>query len=169
MCCIIVFRFLAIAVEEYIAEGVENIANWMGLPENLASVTISCAAISAAEIVTSLVASEMEGGISYNIGSIFGASLFVITIAVGLAIIQTKGKVRLSALVAKRDIVFFIVATLTIVAIAYYKWITWWNSLFLLFLYGCLIISVYFSDFIKKRKLVKLKTLALQNPTNQDF
>ena len=109
----------------------------------------------------------MEGGISYNIGSIFGASLFVITIAVGLAIIQTKGKVRLSALVAKRDIVFFIVSTVTIVAIAYYKWITWWNSLFLLFLYGCLIVSVYFSDYIKKRKLVKLKTMALENPTNE--
>lgn len=149
ICAVIIFRFLSIAVEEYIAEGVENLAEWIHLPPNLASVTVSCLAVSAAEVITSLVSSEMEGGISYNIGSIFGAALFVITIAVGFAIIQTKGKVRLSALVAKRDISFFVVSTLAIIAIAYYKWITWWNSLMLLMLYVGLIFSVFFSDIIK--------------------
>lgn len=169
LCAVIIFRFLSIAVEEYIAEGVENLAELIHLPPNLASVTVSCAAVSAAEIVTSLVSSEMEGGISYNIGSIFGASLFVITIAVGFAIIQTKGKVRLSALVAKRDISFFVVATIMIIGMAFYKWITWWNSLMLLILYVCLIFSVFFSDIIKKRRLHKLKTRASIRPDDEEI
>lgn len=169
MCMVTVFRFLSIVVEEYIAEGVENIAHWLHIPENFAAVTVSCASISAAEIITSLVASEMEGGISYNIGSIFGAGLFVVTCATGLAILQTKGRVRLSSLVAKRDIVFFVVSTLVILAIAWYRWITWWNSLILVLMYVALVASVFITDMDKKKKLTKLKTIMVTEPDNQEI
>jgi solute carrier family 24 (sodium/potassium/calcium exchanger), member 6 len=49
-------------------------------------VTLLALANGAGDVITALVASGAEGGISYNIGSLYGAGLFVCTVVVSVCI-----------------------------------------------------------------------------------
>jgi sodium/potassium/calcium exchanger 6 len=48
----------------------------LGISEALAAVTLLAVANGAGDVITALVASGTASGISYNIGSLYGAGLF---------------------------------------------------------------------------------------------
>ena len=70
---IVIFRYITNTVEEYIAPGVLDISKKIGLTESVSAVTLVAFSSGAGELITSLVAGDMEGGMSYNIGHIFGS------------------------------------------------------------------------------------------------
>ncbi len=57
------------------APSIAYISEWLKLPEALAAVTLLALANGAGDVITALVASGSSDGISYNIGSIYGAGL----------------------------------------------------------------------------------------------
>ena len=81
-----IFKYTAITVDEYIAEGISKISDWLGFSESLAAVTLLALANGAGDVITALVAGDAEGGISYNIGALFGAGLFVASVVVSICI-----------------------------------------------------------------------------------
>ena len=87
------------------------------MPEALAAVTLLALANGAGDVITALVASSAPDGLSYNIGSIYGAGLFVTTIVVALTI-KNSGSVQLEPALIWRDIGFYILATLTVIGFA---------------------------------------------------
>jgi len=68
-------------VEEYLAPAIAYLSEWLKLPEALAAVTLLALANGAGDVITALVASGAEGGLAYNIGSIYGAGLVKIKIS----------------------------------------------------------------------------------------
>jgi sodium/potassium/calcium exchanger 6 len=60
-------------VEEYLAPAISYISEWLNLSEALAAVTLLALANGAGDVITALVASGSSDGLSYNIGSIYGA------------------------------------------------------------------------------------------------
>ena len=72
---ILIFRFISSVVEEYLAPAITYISEWLDLPEALAAVTLLAVANGAGDVITALVASGNVEGLSYNIGSIYGAGL----------------------------------------------------------------------------------------------
>ena len=72
---ILIFKFISSVVEEYLAPSISYISEWLGLSEALAAVTLLALANGAGDVITALVASGSEGGLSYNIGAIYGAGL----------------------------------------------------------------------------------------------
>jgi sodium/potassium/calcium exchanger 6 len=142
----LIFKYTAIAVDEYIAEGITQLSEYLGMSEALAAVTLLAFANGAGDVITALVASGTEGGISYNIGALFGAGVFVCTIVVAICIYQSEDDIVFDKMIIYRDIGIYLIATLATVAFAIYGKITWWNSTILLLLYVALVLVVVIEE-----------------------
>ncbi len=108
----------------------------MQLSEALAGVTLLAFANGAGDVITAIVASGSKDGISYNVGALYGAGFFVLTLVVALTIINSDTKIKVEKSVVFRDIGFYILATIYIISVAFYGKITWILSLGMLLLYG---------------------------------
>lgn len=143
---IIVFQFICEVIEEYIAPGIVYICEYLDLSESLAGVTLIAFANGAGDILTAIVASDSKEGISYNIGSLYGAGLFILTFILSMTIFQSPKEIVMSKRIIWRDIGMYVVGTLFIIGMAIYGKITWVMSLILLFIYLLLIIIVIIQD-----------------------
>ena len=83
----LIFKYTSMTVDEYIAEGIQYVTDWLGISESLAAVTLLAFANGAGDVITALVASGAEGGVSYNIGALYGAGLFVCSMTIAVCIL----------------------------------------------------------------------------------
>jgi len=67
-------------VDEYVAEALVYLSKALKLSEALAGVTLLALANGAGDLLTAIVSSDSAEGVSYNIGALLGAGLFVITV-----------------------------------------------------------------------------------------
>ena len=148
----IIFKYISITVEEYIAEAIQAISDKLGLSDSVSSITLLAAANGAADMMTVLVSSGTEGGISYNIGALYGGGLFICSAVLALCIIEARRRLRFNWMIIYRLIVFYMFATLMTIAFALFKWITWWGSLIMLALYLFLVAVVIIDDRIESKK-----------------
>lgn len=72
----LIFKFISSTIEEFCAPSITFICDWLKLSEALAAVTLLAFANGAGDVITAIVASSTDNGISYNIGSLYGAGLF---------------------------------------------------------------------------------------------
>lgn len=138
----LIFKYTSIAVDEYIAEGITKVSDYLGFSEALSAVTLLAFANGAGDVITALVASGTEGGISYNIGALFGAGVFVSTVVVAICIYQSEKEIVFDKMIIYRDIGIYLLATLSTAIFAMYGKITWWNSTILLLIYVALVLVV---------------------------
>jgi sodium/potassium/calcium exchanger 6 len=138
----LIFKYTAMAVDEYIAEGITEISEWLNFSETLAAVTLLAFANGAGDVITALVASGTEGGISYNIGALFGAGMFVCAVVVAICIFQSEEEMVFDKMIIYRDIGIYWIATVATICFAWYGKITWWSSVILLLLYVALVVVV---------------------------
>lgn len=71
----LIFKFISSTIEEFCAPSITFLCEWLKLSEALAAVTLLAFANGAADVITAIVASRSTNGISYNIGSLYGAGL----------------------------------------------------------------------------------------------
>lgn len=118
------------------APAIVYLSRFLQLSEALAGVTLLAFANGAGDVITAIVASGSKDGISYNVGALYGAGFFVLTLVVALTIINSDTKIKVEKSVVFRDIGFYILATIYIISVAFYGKITWILSLGMLLLYG---------------------------------
>ena len=111
------------------------------MSDALAGVTLLAFANGAGDVITALVSSESTEGVSYNIGSLFGAGLFVITFVMYMTIDASPVPITLATETVYRDIIFYIIGTLMVIAFAFFGKLTWWTSVLMLLLYVALVIT----------------------------
>jgi Ca2+/Na+ antiporter len=145
------FRYMAIVVEEYCAEGITMMSEWLGFSQSLAGVTLLAFANGAGDVITAVVASGSSEGVFYNIGSIYGAGLFVCCCVVAVAIFKSdEGGIQFDEMIIKRDISIYIITTIVVIFLGIYGQITWISSFILLFIYTCQVLIVLWQDRQKK-------------------
>lgn len=149
---VLIFKYTSITVDEYIAEGIQQISDWLGFSEALAAVTLLAFANGAGDVITALVASGAEGGVSYNIGALYGAGLFVCSTVVAICILQSDKEIIFDKMIIFRDVGIYLIATITTIALAFYGKFTWWGASILLLLYVFLVLLVIIEDYMKLRK-----------------
>lgn len=98
----------------------------------------------AGDVVTAIVATETLDGISYNIGSLYGAGFFVATLVVGVTIINSQSYIVMKSYFIWRDILFYIVATIIVIIYGIIGEFSLIDSAFLLVIYIILVIIVLF-------------------------
>lgn len=116
---IILFKFICSTIDEYVSPGIVYLSERLQLSEALAGVTLLAFANGAGDVVTAIVASDSKDGISYNVGALYGAGFFVLTLVVAFTIILSPVKIVVSKSVIFRDIGFYILATLLTLFMAY--------------------------------------------------
>jgi sodium/potassium/calcium exchanger 6 len=130
------FKVICSTIEDYVAPAIVFLSRFLELSEALAGVTLLAFANGAGDVITAIVASGSKDGISYNVGALYGAGFFVLTLVVALTILNSETKIKVEKSVIFRDIGFYILATCYIIGVAYYGEITWFLSLGMLLLYG---------------------------------
>jgi len=119
-----------------VAPAIVYLSRFLQLSEALAGVTLLAFANGAGDVITAIVASGSKDGISYNVGALYGAGFFVLTLVVALTIMNSETKIKVEKSVIFRDIGFYILATIYIISVAFYGKITWVLSMGMLLLYG---------------------------------
>lgn len=152
---IFIFKFTSLAVEKCIARGIKYIASALSMPESITAVTLIAFANGAGDIITAFVASKTGGGVSYNIGALYGSCLFTFCIVVSLCIFQSEEGIILEPSTVYRDIGLYIVATIFTLFLAYQETIKVWGALCLFSLYIILIGLVLIEESIKKTNVTK--------------
>jgi sodium/potassium/calcium exchanger 6 len=130
-------------VDEYVGESIVYITKWLKISEALAGVTLLALANGAGDLITAIVSAESEEGVNYNIGALFGAGLFVISIVLTFTIKNASEKpIKVDPECIYRDVLMYILGVLTVIAIGIYGWITWWTSVIMLLEYCALVATV---------------------------
>lgn len=91
----------------------------------MAGVTLLAFANGAGDVITAIVASGSKDGVSYNVGALYGAGFFVMTLVIAFTIIFSRDKIILDKSVIYRDVGFYIMAAFFTIWMAYYGKITW--------------------------------------------
>ena len=72
----LIFKFISGTIEEFCAPSITFLTDWLKLSEALAAVTLLAFANGIGDVITAIVAGDTDDGISYNIGSLYGAGMF---------------------------------------------------------------------------------------------
>ncbi len=140
---LLIFRFMCDVVDEYVGESIVYITKWLKISEALAGVTLLALANGAGDLITAIVSAESEEGVNYNIGALFGAGLFVITIVLTFTIKNASEiPITVDPETIYRDVLFYILGVLTVIAFGIYGYLTWWTSLIMLLEYVALVATV---------------------------
>jgi Ca2+/Na+ antiporter len=130
----LIFKYTAIVVDEYIVPGLTKCSETLGLSESLAAVTLMALANGAGDVITALVSGSGSGGVSYNIGALYGAGLFVAVCVVSICIFMEK-EIVFDRMIIYRDIGAYLIATLLTIAFAAIGFVYWWMAVAFLLVY----------------------------------
>ncbi|KRW99939.1 hypothetical protein PPERSA_12615 [Pseudocohnilembus persalinus] len=178
----LLFGFISATVEEYIAEGITFISEYLQLSEALAAVTLLALANGAGDVITAIVASGAEGGISYNIGALYGAGFFVCSMVICLTILASTEIIIVDKSTIFRDVGFYILSTVVTFFYAYQGKIYIWSAIFFLVIYlqqnklilyfdYMMVLVVYIQDRLEQREkdlieIAQMKAEAEKNSIN---
>lgn len=97
----------------------------------MAVVTLISFANGSGDIIASFVASSSPGGISYNIGILYGGGIFICSLVIAFTILKNKSGIPITMTnrIIYRDIGLYILATIVIILIGYSGKIYWWSLL----------------------------------------
>ena len=148
---LILFKFICSTVEEYIAPAILYLSKYLNLSDALSGVTLLAFANGAGDVITAIVASDSKEGISYNVGSLYGAGFFVVTLVLALTIYNSPVEVVIKSSVLWRDCGFYVLASLLTTIFAIQGYISFFSSLMMLVLYFIYVLVVVFEDYLKAK------------------
>ena len=136
-------KFIIAVVDEYMAPAIVNLCDFFRMSEALAGVTLIAFANGLAEVITVLVVSDSPAGdVSYTIGTLYGTGLFILSLVIAMAIHVSPKPIKVFPSTIYRDLLFYIIATLMIIFMAYTGKVTWVSGLLMLCLYVLLVVLV---------------------------
>ena len=155
---ILLYRYMAFIVNEFISDGIIILVDTLKIPEALASVTFLALGNSAIDIIIVCVGAQNHEAASYVVGTLYGQGIFFSCVILSICIFSSPGKeICLEFVTVYRDIglyLFMIVLT--------YLWaiggvITWWKSMICLLVYVAWAAFVLYSERYGGRKTYSLE------------
>ena len=112
----------------------------------MGAVTLVALANGAGDVITALVAGSSAGGVSYNIGALYGAGFFVCSMVITLTIFSMKkgDKLTVDKNTIYRDVGFYILSTLVTIVFAIQGMIYWYSAALFLVIYVIMVLVVWF-------------------------
>lgn len=126
------------------APAVVYLSKYLKLSDALAGVTLLAFANGAGDVITALVAGDSKEGVSYNVGALYGAGLFVISFVIAKTIENSPSDIIVESEILWRDIGFYLIAVIVTILLGISGKITVWDSLLLLFIYVAYVLVVVF-------------------------
>ena len=148
----LIFKWTGIVVDEYICSGITICSDTMGLSDAVAAVTLLALANGAGDVITALVSGSSAGGVSYNIGALYGAGLFVAIPVMCVCVLKAKDGIVYEPVIIFRDIGIYIFSTVLTLVFAAFGYIAWWMAVIFLCVYVMLVVAAIIID---KKKMFK--------------
>ena len=139
---IVAFYLLSSIADTYLTPVLTKISNALNLSETIAGVTLLAFANGAPDIIASATAGDAEGGIFIAVGALFGAASFGATVVLGYCIIRNKGVVEMPSGEWVRDLLFYLIASATILVYGFIGQITRLMSFIFMGIYGIYFVIV---------------------------
>lgn len=143
----LIFKFISGTIEEFCAPSIQYLTKWLNLSEALAAVTLLAFANGVGDVITAIVAGDTDDGISYNIGSLYGAGMFTCALIIALIIFRSPKDVIVTPSSLYRDITVNSFATIFILIVSIFGKITVAIAACLLVIYLILVTVVYIQDY----------------------
>ncbi|XP_064206232.1 sodium/potassium/calcium exchanger 3-like [Anguilla rostrata] len=144
LCAIYMFYGLAIVCDDYFVPSLEKISENLHLSEDVAGATFMAAGSSAPELFTSLIAVFITQG-DVGVGTIVGSAVFNILVIIGVCGIFARQTISLTWWPLFRDSLFYIFSVLALIVVIYDERVVWWESVFLVTMYGVYILIMKFN------------------------
>lgn len=151
----LIFKWTGIVVDEYICSGITICSATFGLSDAVAAVTLLALANGAGDVITALVSGSSAGGVSYNIGALYGAGLFVAIPVMCVCVLKAKDGIVYEPVIIFRDIGIYIFSTVLTLVFAAFGYIYWWMAVIFLVVYVVLVVAAVIID--KKDMFTKAK------------
>lgn len=146
LCVGAVFIFIFETVDEYVVPAIVSIVATLRLSNALAGVTLLAFANGIGDVITALVASGTAEAVSYNVGGVCGAGLFVMTVVVFFTVELSPKTTVLPKSVMCRDLGLYAAATTYLIFCAFKGEITFADSILIIGLYFGLVVMVGVQD-----------------------
>lgn len=143
---VIAFYLLGQIASSYLTPVLTKISVALNLSETLSGVTLLAFANGAPDIIASYSAGGAPGGIYITIGNLFGACLFCSTLVLGRCISVSPGPVQMEKYQWLRDLGFYVLAALLLLAYGIIETIHKWMVAIFFGIYFCYIGIVLYQD-----------------------
>jgi len=140
----LIMKFIAATVDEFVAAGITYIKDACKMSDAFGAVTLIALANGAGDVITALVAGSSAGGVSYNIGSLYGAGFFVCSMVISLTILSMEPghPLVVGAGTIYRDVFFYIFSTVVTIIFGAIGKIYWWSAVIFLVIYVLMVLVV---------------------------
>ena len=169
----LIFKWTGIVVDEYVCKGITIMTDTWKLPGAVAAVTLLALANGAGDVITALVSGSSPGGVSYNIGALYGAGLFVAIPVMCVCVLKNKDGIVYEPVIIFRDIGIYIFSTIVTLVFAAFGAIYWWMAVIFLMIYVFLVIAAIVIDkkemFTAEKWNPKVKEEKVAAGTNLQF
>ena len=159
---IILFFILSSTSDIFLSTAITKIVETFKINQNVAAVTLLAFGNGAPDVISSLVASEEEEGISFSISSLIGSGMFVTSFVLGSVVFKGKD-ILVNSNMFNREIIFYLISLFHIVLIGFKKNITIYDSSIFIMIYALNILCAFYQGRNKNKKNVKKNIISEEN------
>lgn len=143
---LVLFYLLGNTASEYFCSSLESLSKLLNLSPTIAGVTLLSLGNGAPDVFSSLVAFMGDGTSDVGLNTVLGGASFVTCVVVGIvSILLRRRRIKVNRSAFIRDILFFLLALLSVFLILLHGHINLWGSIGLFSMYVVYVLVVYIS------------------------
>jgi Ca2+/Na+ antiporter len=140
---IILFFLLSSTADIFLSTSISKIVEIFHINQNIAAATLLAFGNGAPDVVSSLVASDEDTGISFSICNLIGSGMFVTSFVLGSVVFKGKD-ILVNSNMFNREILIYLISLFHIIFIGIKKKITFLDSLIFILIYSLNIICAFY-------------------------
>lgn len=159
---IILFFILSSTSDIFLTTAITKIVETFKINQNIAAVTLLAFGNGAPDVISSLVASDEEEGLSFSISSLIGSGMFITSFVLGSVVFKGKD-ILVNSNMFNREIIFYLISLFHIVLIGFKKQITIIDSSIFILIYTLNIACALYQGKKENQKNVKKNIISEEN------
>ena len=160
ICLVVLFFIISSTSDIFLSTAITKIVESFNINQNIAAETLLAFGNGAPDVISSLVASDEEEGISFSISSLIGSGMFVTSFVLGSVVFKGKD-IAVNSNMFKREIIIFLICLFHIVIIGFKKKITIIDSSIFILIYTINISIAFYQG--RNKKDIKNNIISEEN------
>ena len=147
----LLFFILSSTSDIFLSTAMTKLVEIFDINQNIAAATLLAFSNGAPDVISSLVASDEDNGISFSICSLIGSGMFVTSFVLGSVVFKGKD-ILVNSNMFNREIIMYLISLCHIILIGFKKQITLVDSLIFILIYCINIICAFYQGRKKDSK-----------------
>jgi len=157
---VVLFFIISSTSDIFLSTAITKIVESFNINQNIAAETLLAFGNGAPDVISSLVASDEEEGISFSISSLIGSGMFVTSFVLGSVVFKGKD-IAVNSNMFNREIIIFLICLFHIVIIGFKKKITIIDSSIFILIYTINISIAFYQG--RNKKNIKNNIISEEN------